>query len=452
MTELIHHDYGPVGEFCHGCEPVSIVARPHGRGRARHGRLRGRPARRLADAGDPHGRGLPRPVRRQPRVVWVGGTKGTFGRTADGGTTWSAGTVPGGEARLPRCRGVRGRDRVPAQCRPRADSRIYKTTDAGKTWALQFKNADPEAFYDALAFWDEKTGMALGDPVKGRFQLLATDDGGATWKSLDPKTLPPPCPTRGRSRRADLPRDAREGRRLVLYGRAKAARVFHSADRGRTWAVAEAPIPAGVARPAPSRSPSATGTTGWSWAGTTDAERRRRDRGRHRRRRQDVDPAATVMPFRSGVAWAKDRWVAVGTAGSHASRDGRRGNRSTGRTPTPCRPPPPARPGPSARRAGSRRSGVRIVPDGPFAGGREVVGGFFLLDGVTKEEASASPTSARPPRGRRSRCGKWGRAKRSIGATGPPSPLRHPGLGVEEQVPFQFLGRDRVALVGDTEE
>jgi photosystem II stability/assembly factor-like uncharacterized protein len=27
------------------------------------------------------------------------------------------------------------------------------------------------------------------------------------------------------------------------------------------------------------------------------------------------------FPFRSGVAWAKDRWVAVGTSGSHFSTD-----------------------------------------------------------------------------------------------------------------------------------
>jgi len=27
------------------------------------------------------------------------------------------------------------------------------------------------------------------------------------------------------------------------------------------------------------------------------------------------------LPFRSAVAWAKDRWVAVGTSGSHVSRD-----------------------------------------------------------------------------------------------------------------------------------
>src|SRR5262249_44722529 len=29
------------------------------------------------------------------KVAWVSGTKGTYGRTTDGGKTWSAGTVPG---------------------------------------------------------------------------------------------------------------------------------------------------------------------------------------------------------------------------------------------------------------------------------------------------------------------------------------------------------------------
>src|SRR5262249_6181795 len=48
------------------------------------------------------------------------------------------------------------------------------------------------------------------------------------------------------------------------------------------------------------------------------------------------------LPFRSAVAWAKDRWVAVGTSGSHASRDDgdtwtpldRENNNSVGFTPT----------------------------------------------------------------------------------------------------------------------
>lgn len=35
------------------------------------------------------------------------------------------------------------------------------------------------------------------------------------------------------------------------------------------------------------------------------------------------------------------------------------------------------------------RGGKRTVVDGPFTEAKEIVGGFFLLDGITKEEAVA---------------------------------------------------------------
>jgi hypothetical protein len=35
------------------------------------------------------------------------------------------------------------------------------------------------------------------------------------------------------------------------------------------------------------------------------------------------------------------------------------------------------------------RSGKRTVVDGPFAESKEIVGGFFLLDGLTREQAIA---------------------------------------------------------------
>jgi photosystem II stability/assembly factor-like uncharacterized protein len=180
-------------------------------------------------------------------AAWVSGTHGTFGRTADGGTTWAVGTVPGAE-KLD-FRAVRAPGDTTAyllSAGPGEASRIYKTADGGKTWALQFKNADPEGFFDALAFWDEQNGVALGDPVKGRFQLIATADGGATWNPLAAADLPPALPGEGAF--------AASGTCLVTQGSqdvwfvtggAQVARVFHSADRGRRWAVSETPLAAG---------------------------------------------------------------------------------------------------------------------------------------------------------------------------------------------------------------
>jgi photosystem II stability/assembly factor-like uncharacterized protein len=39
-------------------------------------------------------------------------------------------------------------------------SRIYKTVDGGKSWAMQFNSTDPATFFDALAFWDKHCGGA----------------------------------------------------------------------------------------------------------------------------------------------------------------------------------------------------------------------------------------------------------------------------------------------------
>lgn len=260
-----------------------------------------------------------------PTVAWVSGTRGTYGRTTDAGKTWHVGQVPGAE-KLD-FRDVEAFGPATAyllSAGPGAESRIYKTTDAGKNWTLQFKNAEPKAFFDALAFWDEQHGIALSDPVNGRFLLIATDDGGATWKPLPEKSRPEALPGEGAF--------AASGTCLVTHGAkdvwfctggAKVARIFHSPDRGQTWTAADTPLRAGV---------ESAGCFGIAF----------RDRkngilvGGDYKKPDDAtatlvttddggktwQPVAQAPPFRSGVAWAKDRWVAVGTSGSDVSADG----------------------------------------------------------------------------------------------------------------------------------
>lgn len=256
-------------------------------------------------------------------VAWVSGTKGTYGRTTDGGKTWSAGTVPGA-AKLD-FRDVEAFDENRAyllSAGPGENSRIYKTTDGGKTWVLQFKNPDRDGFFNALAFWDDRHGITLGDPVKGQFQLLATEDG-THWSRLSGINLPPALPNEGAF--------AASGTCLIAHGKkdvwfctggAKSARLFHSTDRGQNWTVSETPIRAGTAS-----------------AGIFSIAFRDRDHGilvgGDYRKPNDTGATAALtrdggktwtlldkpFSYRSGVAWAKDRWVAVGTSGSDYSPD-----------------------------------------------------------------------------------------------------------------------------------
>jgi photosystem II stability/assembly factor-like uncharacterized protein len=183
------------------------------------------------------------------RVAWASGTRGTVLRTIDGGKRWEKVSVPGAEALDFRdIQAFDAREAFVLSCGASEQSRIYKTTDGGKHWRLQFTNPETRAFYDGFAFWDRKHGIAMSDAVDGRFPLLVTDDG-MTWKPLAPQTLPASLPDEGGF--------AASGTCIAVSGKSDvwfvtgghAARVFHSSDGGMNWTVVNSPILSG----APSR-------------------------------------------------------------------------------------------------------------------------------------------------------------------------------------------------------
>ena len=183
-------------------------------------------------------------------TVWISGTQGTYARTTDGGATWQAATVPGADSL--QFRDVHAVDADTAYLLSiggGAQSRIYKTTDAGQTWVLQFTNPEPDGFFDCMDFWDADHGIAFSDSFDGAFFLITTDDGGATWNRVPPERLPPANPGEGSF--------AASGNCVVTQGESTAwigtgaspsasARVLKTMDRGLTWTVAETPSPGGA--------------------------------------------------------------------------------------------------------------------------------------------------------------------------------------------------------------
>ena len=177
-----------------------------------------------------------------PTIVWASGTHGTYLRTIDAGKTWAAAQVPGADGLD--FRDVQAFDGDIAYllaAGPGEQSRIYKTTDAGQHWTLQFNNHDPAGFLDCMAFWDRDHGIVLGDPVNGKFMLLVTTDGGKHWQHL---TSSPSAIEGEGSFAASGTCIATAKKKDVWFGTGgAAARVFHSSERGRTWSVVDSPLP-----------------------------------------------------------------------------------------------------------------------------------------------------------------------------------------------------------------
>lgn len=264
------------------------------------------------------------------KVAWTSGARGTVLRTIDGGRVWQKLMVPGAEtldfrdvdAMSDRVAYVLSIGNGPA-------SRIYKTADAGLTWTLQFQNDDPNAFFDAMAFWDEQRGIAFSDSVDGRFVIIRTLDGGKTWTRIPPESLPPALDNEG-AFAASGTNVAVVGRDHVWIGTGAAARsrVLHSADGGKTWTVADTPLAAG---------PSA----GIFSIAFRDARHGVVVGGDYRKEEEAVDNAAVTSDggktwklttgmtgFRSVVAYLgqhgrrrSDSWMAAGPSGTDVSND-----------------------------------------------------------------------------------------------------------------------------------
>lgn len=183
--------------------------------------------------------------------VWASGTNGMVLHTVDAGRHWRAERVAGADSLDFRDVDAPSASAAWVMSSGDADkgqARIYGTTSAGSRWSLEYATREAGVFLDAIAFWDARDGLALSDPVDGRFFLLGTSDGGRHWTRLPPGRLPPTLPGEA-AFAASGTCLATQGRSNVWIGTGGGARarVFRSTNRGRSWSVVDVPVHAGNA-------------------------------------------------------------------------------------------------------------------------------------------------------------------------------------------------------------
>lgn len=181
-----------------------------------------------------------------PNVVWASGQRGTVVRTTDGGRSWRVDTIPGaGGLDL---RAIHATSSRVAHAISIGDSsRIYRTTDGGHTWTLRWSATRKGTFLDAIRFWDSRHGIAMSDPVDGRFLILTTSDGGDSWGEVPADRIPAALDGEGGFAASGSCLTVVGGTHVwFASGGASVARVYRSSDRGRTWSVHDTPIRAGA--------------------------------------------------------------------------------------------------------------------------------------------------------------------------------------------------------------
>ncbi len=122
-------------------------------------------------------------------VVWVSGSAGSVGRSIDGGETWVWTTVKGFEKTD--FRDIEAFDKNTAVIMGIADpAYILKTTDGGQNWKVVFTDTTKGMFLDAMEFWNEQSGIVIGDPLGDTIFIARTFDGGENWQGLPAANIP----------------------------------------------------------------------------------------------------------------------------------------------------------------------------------------------------------------------------------------------------------------------
>ncbi|MFT3701623.1 MAG: oxidoreductase [Agriterribacter sp.] len=123
------------------------------------------------------------------KVIWVSGSNGTTGRSVDGGITWKWMQVKGFEQSD--FRDIEAFDGVTAIIMAIAEpAYILKTHDGGESWQVVFEDHRKGMFLDAMEFWNEQSGIVIGDPIDGKIFVARTFDEGNHWQLLPDSSYP----------------------------------------------------------------------------------------------------------------------------------------------------------------------------------------------------------------------------------------------------------------------
>jgi photosystem II stability/assembly factor-like uncharacterized protein len=175
------------------------------------------------------------------QVAWVSGSQGWVGKSLDGGGTWQFAQVAGFEKSDFRSLYAFSAD-VAVIANAGSPATVLRTTDGGKTWATVYTLDHPDAFMDGIDFWNDTEGIIYGDAIDKRMLLLATHDGGKTWKELPEAQRPLLSEGEGSFAGSGTGIRCYDQSRLLISTGGKVSRLLTTSNLGKSWKIYSPPI------------------------------------------------------------------------------------------------------------------------------------------------------------------------------------------------------------------
>jgi photosystem II stability/assembly factor-like uncharacterized protein len=173
--------------------------------------------------------------------IWLSGSQGTVLKSLDGGQNWEDCSIS--TEATNDFRSIHAFDSLRAiVIGVNNPAIIYATSNGGSSWTAMDTIIGEGLFFNSLKFTETSKGVAVSDPVDGRFLIIRSDDGGISWQKST--TVPPAL--KGESNFAAsntcielLP----DGSAWMASGGPK-ARVYSSNNFGQNWMVSLTPVKA----------------------------------------------------------------------------------------------------------------------------------------------------------------------------------------------------------------
>lgn len=115
---------------------------------------------------------------------------------------------------------------------------LYKTGDNG-IMELVYEEHGKGVFYDAMKFWNDEEGIAVGDTVDGCLSIIITRDGGKSWEKVSCANLPKGIEGEGAFAASNTNIEIKGDRTWVATTE---SRIYFSPDKGKNWQLQVVPI------------------------------------------------------------------------------------------------------------------------------------------------------------------------------------------------------------------